>query len=204
VILDPKFKLLNDINSLPKSNELISIDTCVILEIWGQHNTHDQSSICEEFIKNTSKNNNILCITTKTFEELTILTQSKTIPRNKFDFNKNPRFYLSNSNNDVADLLNELNKLPNFYPEPVGSINSETLKQITKNQVKHALKWGDSAIYTLNKSEDIHTICTLDGDWSHVDDSALTVLTTQNQIDKFISLKTQNPIIPIKQNILLP
>lgn len=172
-----------DNSSLPPQDDFIVLDTSVIYEIWGYSPKQIYKSNCEDFLKYTALNKNILCITVKTYEELNIKVQSNFIPHNKSTFNKDKQLYLNHSNTLVDNIMSSLNKLPNFYPEPIGVINANTLKEIQNNQIKHGLKWGDATIYTLTKQENMSNICSIDGDWSGVQDDKMSLYTLQQRIN---------------------
>jgi predicted nucleic acid-binding protein len=173
---------------MPPAEEFIVLDTSVILEIWGTSGSQYDKQECKNFIINTAKANNIICITTKTYEELNIKSESNVIPREKYAFNKDKQLFLSQSATQMQKIVAALNNLPNFFPDPIGSIDCNSIKEIEKNRVLHNLRWGDSAIYTLAKQEGINNICTLDGDWLGIKDGSTTIYTSQNRFNQISSL----------------
>ena len=174
-------------NILPPPNEVIVLDTSVIIEIWGTSKNKKKfnKKLCRDFLIKTAVAGNILCITTKTFEELSIIAESNIVPGDKSIFNLNKPLYLGQANSTTNSMISSLNNLPNFYPEPIGRVDGETVKTIQANQITHGLKWGDATIYTLTKQEGINNICSLDGDWLDVQDSNMTLYTTQYRINKY-------------------
>jgi predicted nucleic acid-binding protein len=169
---------MNDRNVIPPKDELIIVDTCVLLEIWGNDKNQRYKAMCEKFIKKATAAKSILCITIQTYEELHYFTQRNEIPRDKSIFNLDKTKYLNNSNIIVNRIMNELNKIPSFYTEPIGNLNAKTLNEIEANQIKHGLKWGDAAIYTYLKQEDARYILSIDGDFLGIQDPNIVLYTT--------------------------
>lgn len=166
---------LIDFNNPPNIVEnigIIMIDTCTAIKIASA----DVNSI--DFVKFTLNNDIALCYSTKTIEEIHIISESNTFPKRKKDYTKEQLpMLIQNSSNKAKAIIDTINLLPNMYPEAIEYAGKNFIKDITDNSVKHNLRIPDSAIYTIAKSNGINYIWSHDKDWLNINDPDMTIFT---------------------------
>lgn len=166
---------LIDFNNPPNliSNvDIIMIDTCTAIKIASA----DESSI--NFVQFALNNDIALCYSTKTIEEIHIISESNTFPKKKKDYTKEQLpMLIQNSTDKANSIINTINLLPNMYPEAIEYSGSDFIKDIKENSIKHNLRIPDSAIYTIAKSNGINCVWSHDSDWLNVNDPEMIILT---------------------------
>lgn len=182
----------NPNNSL-NSCDIVMLDTCVMFNLASSNRDANVTN----FAKFALNNDIMFCYSYKSVEEINIKSQYTTIPRNKRTALPQIGKYVADSFNKSEAILNVVNTLPNVYNEPVGSVDADILEKIRNNSLKHNLRWGDAAIYTIAKENGINYIWTMDSDLSRIVDSDMTIITDAkfipNNITSSSSVKVNSP-----------
>ncbi|MGL5354875.1 MAG: hypothetical protein ACRDA5_16405 [Clostridium sp.] len=160
----------NPQNTLDKC-ETIMMDTCTVMKLAsGDNDTVN--------FANFALNNDImLCYSTKTIEELQIIQENIEFPKDKRTANLKLNWHLNRSYIKSDRIIKTVNSLPNMYEEPIEYDGNNFTNMAKDAALKHNLRWADSVIYTIAKSNEINFIWTHDSDWVNVKDADMTVIT---------------------------
>lgn len=180
--------------------DIILLDTCTML------NLASRKPDALKFAEFALNNDIMFCYTSKSIEELHIMKQAKIIPKDKREAAPNMKDFLIRSYNISNNIINTMNTLPNMYPNPIGSIDTDIMDDIQTNSKKHNLRWPDATIFTLAKKNDINYIWTYDRDWVNVCDNKMTILTNkrfipENEIQEdsgYKSIINNNNVLKVK------
>lgn len=157
---------------------LILYDTNMALALVG-HSTDPRHAEARAFTATLASQNVYIVTSVKLHEELMILGAFQVLgtrKQQKLTLDSNPSA-MAGVETWADNVVSGLQSLPNYYPEPVGEINSTLLLEAKALARKYGLLWGDAVHLAIAQREGINCIATMDGDFSRVTDLNLTVYT---------------------------
>ena len=184
-------------SQLPPRNDLVLLDTNVILRLLGYDNKSFIKSQLElkKFITTLALNNNTLLYTVKTAEEISNVMENQFVNKLKSEHSSKPskKFIIQNTPNfhneveeKVNDIWNKLRIFDHFYDIPIGNIDDGILTSAKRNSVDHKLSIGDAIIYTIAKQESIQNIISCDCDFAQINDAKMNLYLDSNNYTKHI------------------
>lgn len=175
--------------ALPPPGDFVIADTNFLFNLMGRNNATAPflQAECQNFVQTLAVNNISFATTIKTHEELRInMTYSMVGSgrKRKTAIASNPTALVPVVK-AVAEIEKTLAGFSNYYPEPLGQIDAELLRGIDQ-LMSLGVQHGDAVIYLLSKREDINHIISLDGDFTLIADTNLTIYTSGDHYNRLI------------------
>lgn len=190
------------------AGQLVVLDTSFVYEVYGQSKYPNLQRQCQNFVIDAARHDVILATTIKTQEELRIVATRDLVHQDpqqrKAILTSNPTGAMQPVDQLISQINAQLSALPNYYPEPLGSINSATLQDAHLLMLTHGLEFPDAVISAISLANGADGLATLDGDLTRVAGTGLTIWTSARRHREWLSQNGVGPAPTGHQVLGLP